>query len=227
MTFDEPLQPDEARSICRCAIAYASDRKDTMDRLRECRQNLIDESVDPGTLRRDIRAIATTETQLNYRRDAPSELQELYAPAVRDVFPDADVHMEAKEIWENNEIHECYLRTWRCIKSTLLEIDEKLKCYGYVSVEKKKIIAIFEMLVVQVGRLREALVGLVVVDKFANEMDEIAKSRGNKWSNNPELWLIWNRLQHNMKCGCTACTPLSPESCSDPVFVIPYMPLSN
>jgi hypothetical protein len=188
---------------------------------------LINESIDPGTLRRDILAIATTETQLNYQRDAPSELQELDVPAIREVFPDADVHMEAKEIWEINELHECYLRTWRCIKTTLLEIDEKLKCYGYVSAEKEKMLAMLEMLVVQVGRLREALVGLIVVDKFADEMDEIANSRGNKWSNNPGLWATWDRFQRNMKCGCTACTPLCPEDCADPVFVIPYLPLSD
>jgi hypothetical protein len=188
---------------------------------------LINESIDPGTLRRDILAIATTETQLNYQRDAPSELQELYVPATREVFLDADAHMEAKQIWENNEIHECYLRTWRCIKTTLLEIDEKLKCYGFVSAEKEKMVAMLEMLVVQVGRLREALVGLVVLDKFADEMDEIAKSRGNKWSNNPELWAVWVQFQRNMKCGCTACMPLNPEDCDDPLFEIPYLPLSN
>ncbi|KAJ5371309.1 uncharacterized protein N7496_007401 [Penicillium cataractarum] len=218
MTFAQTLQPEEVRSICRCAIRYAKDRKDIMNQLRNCRQNLIQESVDPGTLRRHIRGIATTETQLNYRRDAPSELQELYVPAVREVFLDADVHMEAKEIWENNEIDECYLRTWRCIKNALLGVDEKLKCYGFVSAEKWKMVAILEMLVVQVGRLREALVGLVVVDKFADEMDEIAKCRGSKWSNNRELWSIWDQLQQNLKCGCTACTPLDPENCADPVF---------
>lgn len=227
MSFSQHLQPQEARNICRCAIRYASDRKKTMAQLRECRQNLIDERVDPGTLRRDILAIATTETQLNYRRDAPSELQELYVPAIREVFPDPDVHMEAKEIWENNEIHECYLKTWRCIKDTLLDIDGRLKAYGFVTSEKDKIIAILEMLVVQAGRLRDALVGLIVVDKFADEMDEIAKDRGNKWSNNPELWSIWDRLQRSMKCGCTACTPLKPEDCADPVFEIPYLPLSE
>jgi hypothetical protein len=187
-----------------------------MDQLRECLQYLINESIDPGTLRRKILTIATTETQLNYWRDAPSELQELYVPAIREVFPDPDVHMEAKEIWENNEIHECYLRTWRCIKDTLLVIDDKLKCYGF---------ELGEMLVVQVGRLRDALVGLIVVDKFADEMDEIAKDGGNKWSHIPELWAIWDRLQRSMKCGCTACSPLTPEECADSVFVIPYLPL--
>lgn len=227
MAVSQPLPPEEARSICRCAIRYANDRKDTLAKLRECRQNLINESIDPGTLRREILAIATTETQLNYRRDAPSELQELYVPTSREVFPDADVHMKEKEIWENNDIHECYLRTWRCIKTALLEIDEKLKCYGFVSVEKEKMIAMLEMLVVQVGRLREALVGLIVVDQFADKMDEIAKSRGSKWSNNPELWAVWVRFQRNMKCGCTACAPLNPEDCDDPVFEIPYLPLSD
>lgn len=227
MAISQPLPPEEARSICRCAIRYAGDRKETMAQLRDCRRNLINESIDPGTLRRGILAIATTETQLNYRRDAPSELQELYVPAIREVFLDFDIHMEAKEVWENNEIHECYLRTWRCIKNTLLEIDEKLKCYGFVSAEKEKIIAMLEMLVVQVGRLREALAGLIVVDKFADEMDEIAKSRGNKWSTDPELWAVWVRFQRNMKCGCGACTPLDPEDRDDPVFEIPYLPLSG
>ncbi|KAF3384268.1 hypothetical protein F1880_002997 [Penicillium rolfsii] len=227
MVISQQLPPEEVRSICRCAMRYASDRKETMAQLRDCRRNLINESIDPGTLRRDILALATTETQLNYRRDAPSELQELHTPVIREVFIDPNVHMEAKEIWENNEIHECYLRTWRCIKTTLLEIDEKLKCYGFVSAEKEKMIAMLEMLIVQVGRLREALVGLIVVDKFADEMDEIADSRGNKWANNPELWAVWIRLQCNMKCGCTACTPLKPEDHDDPVFEIPYLSLSD
>lgn len=227
MLLSRPLQPEEARSICRCGIRYASDRKNTMLQLRECRRNLIDESIDPGTLRKEVLAIATTETQLNYRRDAPSELQELYVPAIREIFPDPDVHMEAKEIWENNEIHECYLRTWRCIKDTLLAIDEKLSCYGFEPGEKKKMAAMLEMLVIQVGRLRDALVGLIVVDKFADEMDEIAKDRGNKWSNSPESWAIWDRLQRSMKCGCTACSPLTPEECADPVFEIPYLPLAE
>lgn len=227
MAISQPLLPEEVGSICRCAIRYANDRKDAMAQLRDCRKNLINESIDPGTLRRDILAIATTESQLNYRRDAPSELEELYVPAIRDVFPDAGAHMKEKEIWENNEIHECYLRTWRCIKTTLLEIDEKLKCYGFVSAEKEKMIAMLEMLVVQVGRLREALIGLIVVDRFADEMDETAESRGNKWSNNPELWAIWVQFQRNMKCGCAACTPQNPEDSYDPVFEIPYLPLSD
>ena len=92
---------------------------------------------------------------------------------------------------------------------------------------KKKMVAMLEMLVIQVGRLRDALVGLIVVDKFADEMDEIAKDRGNKWSNSPESWAIWDRLQRSMKCGCTACSPLTPEECADPVFEIPYLPLAE
>ncbi|KAI2789456.1 hypothetical protein POX_d04947 [Penicillium oxalicum] len=225
MVIKKPLDPEEARSIHRCALRYAQDRRKTLYRLRECRYNLLHETVDPGTLRRNIQSIAFGKTQLNFQRDAPSEVQELHVPVIRDVFPDPDIHMEAKEIWENNELHECYLRTWKSIQSVLLEIDDRLKCYGFVKEEKMKMVAMLEMLVVQVGRLREALVGLIIVDRFADEMDEIATSKDRQWSSNPELWRIWSRLQRDLKCGCIACTPLAPKASDNPVFVMPYLPL--
>ncbi|KAF7717588.1 Uncharacterized protein PECH_007596 [Penicillium ucsense] len=224
MAFRKSLNPEEARHIYQCALRYAQDRRHTLHQIQECRDNLIRENVDPGTLRRQIRTIALTETQLNYRRDAPSEIQELYVPITRDVFPDPDIHMEAKEIWENNEIHECYLRTWRCVQRVLLQIDDRLKCYGFAKLEKSKMVAMLEMLVTQVGRLREALVGLVIVDRFADEMDQIAMSKDGQWSASSELWMVWNQMQQDMKCGCTACTPLDAVTSSEPVLEIPYLP---